>query len=146
MRGPIQVKRLVVGVASALAVLSACAVAWAQADKTNPTAAADPVVKQLEAFRRDDFDTAFTFASGMIQAQFDRPAFETMVRRGYPEIARSTFAAVTKTELESPGLAYVTVKIRGANGQAIEAMYELIWEDGWRINGVATRPDAAGVI
>jgi hypothetical protein len=68
-----------------------------------------------------------------------------MVRRGYPEIAQSTFAAVTKTELESPGLAYVTVKIRGANGQSIEALYELVWEDDWKINGVATRPDA-GII
>jgi hypothetical protein len=141
-----QVKRLVVGVASVLALLSLCASAWAQADKTNPKSAAEPVVKQLEAFRRNDFDTALTFASGMIKAQFDRQAFEAMVRRGYPEIARSTFATVTRTELESPGLAYVTVKIRGANGQAIEAMYEMIWEDGWRINGVATRPDALGAI
>ena len=56
---------------------SLCAAAWAQADRTDPKAAAEPVVKQLEAFRRDDFDTAFTFASGEIQAQFDRPAFET---------------------------------------------------------------------
>jgi len=141
-----QVKRLVVGFVGVLVLLSLCVSARAQADKTNPTAAADPVVKQLEAFRRDDFDTAFTFASGMIRAQFDRPAFEAMVRRGYPEIARSTFAAVTRTELESPGLAYVTVKIRGANGQAVEALYEMIWEDGWRINGVATRPDAIGTI
>ncbi len=141
-----QVKRLVVGVASVLAVVSVCVSAWAQADRTNPKTAAEPVVKQLEAFRRGDFDTALTFASGMIQAQFDRQTFETMVRGGYPEIARSTFAAVTRTELESPGLAYVTVKIRGANGQAIEALYEMIWEDGWRINGVATRPDALAVI
>jgi len=137
-------KRIVLGLA--LVLLPLCPVARAQADRTDARAAADPVVKQLEAFRRGDFDTAFTFASGMIQAQFDRSAFETMVRRGYPEIARSAFAAVTKTELESPGLAYVTVKIRGANGQAIEAMYEMVWEDGWRINSVATRPDAAGVI
>ncbi len=137
-------KRIVLGLA--LALLSLCASAWAQADKANAQAAAEPVVKQLEAFRRGDFDTAFSFASGMIRAQFDRQAFETMVRRGYPEIARSTFAAVTKTELESPGLAYVTVKIRGANGQAVEALYEMIWEDGWRINGVATRPDAAGTV
>ena len=141
-----QVKRLVVGVAGLLALLSLCASAVAQADKTNPKSAAEPVVKQLEAFRRGDFDTAFTFASGMIKAQFDRQAFETMVRGGYPEIARSTFAAVTKTELEAPGLAYVTVKIRGVNGQAVEALYELIWEEGWKVNGVATRPDAAGVI
>ncbi len=97
-----QVKRLIVGVASALAVVSVCVFAWAQADRTNPKAAAEPVVKQLEAFRRGDFDTAFTFASGMIRAQFDRQAFETMVRGGYPEIARSTFAAVTKTELKPP--------------------------------------------
>ena len=119
--------------------------AWAQAASTDAKAAAVPVVKQLEAFRRDDFDTAFTFASGTIQERFDRRNFEAMVRRGYPEIAQSTFAAVTKTELESPGLAYVTVKIRGANGQSIEALYEMVWEDDWKINGVATRPDA-GII
>jgi len=102
-------------------------------------------MKQLEAFRRDDFATAFTFASGAIRAQFDRPSFETMVRRGYPEIARSEFAAVVKTELPSEGVAYVTVKIRGANGQSIEALYELTWEDDWKISGVVTRPDA-GII
>ena len=67
------------------------------------------------------------------------------MRQGYPEIARSTFAAVTRTVLKAPGLAYVTVKIRGANGQSVEALYELVWEDGWKINGVATRPDA-GII
>ena len=71
--------------------------------------------------------------------------FEIMVRRGYPEIAKSTFAAVMKTELQASGLAYVTVKIHGANGQSVEALYELVWEDGWKINGVATRPDA-GII
>ena len=136
-------KRIVLGLAL---LLPLCAgTAWAQAAKTDPKTAAVPVVRQLEAFRRNDFDTAFTFASGMIHAQFDRQDFETMVRRGYPEIAHSTFAAVTRTELESDGLAYVTVKIRGANGQTIEALYELIWEDGWKINGVATRPDA-GII
>ncbi len=137
-------KRTVSGLASLL-LLGACAAAWAQADKTDPKTAAVPVVKQLEAFRRNDFDTAFTFASGMIHAQFDRQDFETMVRRGYPEIAHSTFAAVVKAELESDGVAYVTVKIRGSNGQSIEALYELIWEDDWKINGVATRPDA-GII
>ncbi len=138
--------RIVLGLALVLLPLYASASAWAQGGQGDARAAAEPVVRQIEAFRRGDFDTAFSFASGMIQAQFDRQAFETMVRRGYPEIARSTFAAVTKAELESPGLAYVTVKIRGANGQAVEALYEMIWEDGWRINGVATRPDAAGVI
>ena len=56
------------------------------------------------------------------------------------------YSGAEQTWTVPSGVAYVTVKIRGANGPAIEAMYELIWEDGWRINGVATRPDAAGVI
>jgi Domain of unknown function (DUF4864) len=131
---------------AALMTLSLCAgPAIAQVDKTSAKAAAEPVVKQLEAFRRDDFDTAYTFASGEVRAHFDRRGFETMVRRGYPEIARSTFAAVTTSEMDGEGLAYVTVKIRGANGQTIEAVYEVVWEDGWKINGVATRPDS-GII
>ncbi len=128
-----------------LALLVPCASAWAQADKADARSAAEPVVQQLEAFRRDDYDTAFTFASAEIQTRFDRQGFEVMVRRGYPEIARSTFAAVTRTDLAPDGAAYVTVKIRGDNGQSIEAIYELVWQDGWKINGVATRPDA-GVI
>jgi len=127
----------------ALLTLGVCDLARAQADRNDPKTAAVTVVKQLEAFRRNDFDTAFTFASVMIHAQFDRQNFETMVRRGYPEIAHSTFASVVKTELESDGVAYVTVKIRGSNGQNIEALYEMVWEDDWKINGVATRPDAS---
>jgi hypothetical protein len=43
------------------------------------------------------------------------------------------------------GRAYVRVRIRGANGQTIEALYELVWQGEWRINGVVTRP-ASGVI
>ncbi|HEX6082065.1 MAG TPA: DUF4864 domain-containing protein [Methylomirabilota bacterium] len=133
------------GLALLVLALVACAdAARAQAPR-DATAAAEPVVKQLEAFRRDDYDTAYTFASAEIRIQFDRRSFETMVRRGYPEIASSTFSLVTRTELSPAGLAYVTIKIRGSNGQAIEGLYELVWQDGWKINGVVTRPDA-GVI
>jgi hypothetical protein len=127
-----------------LALVACAGAARAQAER-DAKAAAEPVVKQLEAFRRDDYDTAYTFASDEIRSQFDRRSFEAMVRRGYPEIASSTFALVTRTELGPEGLAYVTIKIRGSNGQAVEGLYELVWQNGWKINGVATRPDA-GVI
>lgn len=137
-------KQLVFGLTGILALILCAGAARAQADK-EAKAAAEPVVKQLEAFRRDDYDTAYTFASEGIRALFDRRGFEAMVRLGYPEIASSTFAMVTRTELRSEGLAYVTIKIRGSNGQAVEGLYELVWQDGWKINGVATRPDA-GVI
>ena len=145
MRGLSLTRRLLFGLTGILALVVCVVAAFAQTARPDPKTAAVPVMKQLEAFRRDDFDTAFTFASGAIRAQFDRPSFETMVRRGYPEIARSSFAAVVKTELPSEGVAYVTVKIRGANGKSIEALYEVTWEDDWKISGVVTRPDA-GVI
>jgi ABC-type transporter MlaC component len=99
-------------------------------------------MKQLEAFRRGDFDTAYTFASADIQQQFDRPAFEQMVKGGYPEIAESTFATVVSSALAPDGHAYVAVKVHGANGKDIEAFYELVLESGqWKINGVAAQPD-----
>jgi hypothetical protein len=106
-------------------------------------AATGVVLLQLEAFRRDDFDTAYTFASTTIRALFDRLAFENMVRSGYPEIARSVSAVVSRSALTPDGSVVLLVKIHGANGHRVEALYELVSEDGrWRINGVVTRPDA----
>jgi len=137
-------KRLALGLVGILALFVCAGAAGARVEK-DAKAAGEPVVKQLEAFRRGDYDTAYTFASEEIRARFDRRGFEAMVRGGYPEIASSTFALVTRTELKSEGLAYVTIKIRGSNGQAIEGLYELVWQGGWKINGVATRLDA-GII
>jgi hypothetical protein len=105
-------------------------------------AATAPVLEQLEAFRRGDFDTAYTFASESIHQQFDRAAFERMVTGGYPEIARSVFAVVAQGELAPNGKVYLVLKIRGANGMSVEAVYELVDEAGaWKINGVIARPD-----
>jgi hypothetical protein len=41
--------------------------AWAQATRPAPKEATEPVMQQLEAFRRGDFDTAYTFASAGIR-------------------------------------------------------------------------------
>jgi hypothetical protein len=39
------------------------------------------------------------------------------------------------------------VKIQGDNGNSIEALYDMVREsDGWRINGVVTKPDPGVVI
>ena len=93
-------------------------------------AAGRVVMLQLEAFRRGDFDAAFGFASAEIHEMFDRGRFETMVRGGYG------------SERGPGGRIYLLVRVRGANGRGIEAVYEMVREDrGWRINGVVTRPD-----
>lgn len=105
-------------------------------------AAADTILGQLEAFRRGDYDAAYTFASESIRQLFDRESFERMVKTGYPEIARSAAATVNQATIAPSGRAYLIMKIRGANGGRIEAIYELIWEDGrWKIAGVVSRPD-----
>ena len=108
----------------------------------DPKHAVEPVMKQLEALRRDDYDTAYTFASASIRERFDRSAFERMVRDGYPEVARSSSAHVVESRVGPDGHVYLRLKIRGANGNDIEAVYDMIWEGGrFRINGVVAKPD-----
>lgn len=122
--------------------LVAAAPAGAQPETEAVRAAAESVMKQLEAFRRDDYDTAYTFASQEIRQIFDREAFERMVRTGYPEIARSTSAVVAESRQAPNGTVYLRLKIRGANGKSVEAVYEMVRETGgWRINGVVAKPD-----
>ena len=105
-------------------------------------AAADTILGQLEAFRRGDYDAAYTFAAESIRQLFDRESFERMVKTGYPEIARSSMATVNQATIAPNGHAYLIMKIRGANGSRIEAIYEMVWEsDRWKIAGVVSRPD-----
>lgn len=105
-------------------------------------AATEIVMQQLDAFRRNDFDAAYTHASATIREMFTREGFEHMVRRGYPEIARSVSAFVADARVVANGNVYLSVRVRGANGKRIEALYEMVWEDGrWRINGVVAGPD-----
>jgi hypothetical protein len=102
------------------------------------------VMQQLDAFRRDDFDAAFGFASAEIHELFDRRRFEAMVRGGYPEIASSQSAIIDGSQRGPGGRLYLMVRVRGTNGQRIEAVYEMVLENGhWRINGVVTRPDSS---
>ena len=101
-------------------------------------------MQQLEAFRHDDFETAFTFASGTIHDMFDTARFEVMVRGGYPEIARSVSASIDGSKRGDASELYLFVRVRGVNGRAVEAVYEMVNESGrWRINGVVTRPDSS---
>ena len=136
---------------TASAVLLAALAAWLVL--ASPAAAQrDPdqddagrvVMQQLEAFRRDDFQTAFGFASRTIRDMFDTPRFEAMVRSGYPEIARSVRANIDGSKRGDAGELYLFLHVQGENGRAVEAVYEMVKEAGaWRINGVVTRPDSS---
>jgi ABC-type transporter MlaC component len=104
--------------------------------------ASAPVLQQLDAFRKNDYDLAYSFASTEIHSLFDRQDFERMVKTGYPEIADSMRARIVEQHVAPSGHVFVLLKIRGANGQQVEALYEMVWESGaWKINSVVARPD-----
>ncbi len=106
--------------------------AHAQGDQIEATIGA-----QLDAFKADDFDTAFTYASPNIQRLFQTPDnFGRMVQGGYPMVWRP--AEVTFLDLvETNGLLFQRVQIRDGEGRLHVLEYQMIeTEDGWKINGV----------
>jgi hypothetical protein len=126
-------------------VLAAALAVGPAADQIDPdvTAATETVLRQLDAFRRGDFEAAYAFASALIHQLFDRPAFERMVRDGYPEIAHSLSAVVIESVATPNGSVFLRLRILGANGNRVEALYELVPEDGrFRVNGVVSKRDA----
>ena len=138
--------RIAIALGIILAALAGVSATFAQQTEA-VKGATEPIMKQLEAFRQNDYDAAYLFASAEIKQMFDRQAFERMVKGAYPEIAQSSFALVARTELRPDGHVYILVRVKGSNGVGIEALYEMVREsDGWKINGVATRPDPGLVL
>ncbi|WP_299649622.1 DUF4864 domain-containing protein [uncultured Tateyamaria sp.] len=100
---------------------------------------------QIEAFKADDFEQAFTFAAPSIQGMFRTPEnFGRMVTQGYPMVWRP--ADVTYLDLREEGGRYVqTVRIEDAEGAVHFLAYAMIeTADGWKIGGVQLL-DAPGV-
>jgi hypothetical protein len=137
-----RVSRWLLALLLTVGVLAGAGNALAQPLDADAQAAGRIVMQQLEAFRQNDFSTAYTFASTSVRQQFDPPGFERMVRSGYPEIAHSTSATIEGSRRGDAGEIYLFLHIVGDNGRAVDAVYELVTESsGWRINGVVTRPD-----
>ncbi len=106
--------------------------AFAQSDEIEANISA-----QIQAFKADDFATAFTFASPNIQRLFGDPEnFGVMVRRGYPMVWRP--ADVRFLELrEVAGNLWQKVMITDGDGRVHLLDYQMIQQEGrWKINGV----------
>ncbi len=105
---------------------------FAQSDEIEANIAA-----QIQAFKADDFATAFTFASPNIQRLFQTPEnFGVMVKRGYPMVWRP--ADVRFLELrEVAGSLWQKVMITDGAGRVHILDYQMVpLENGWKINGV----------
>jgi len=98
------------------------------------------IERQLSAFRANDLETAFGFASPSIQQKFGDPQrFGRMVETGYPMVwrpARHQMLDLVQTEM---GPVQV-VLFQDQRGRLHEAGYLMQQIDGiWRINGVKLR-------
>lgn len=101
----------------------------------------DVIANQLSAFNDRDVQTAWSFASPMIQGLFGNPQnFGTMVEQGYPMVW--TNSDVQFLELrEIAGQFYQKVLVRDASGQRHVMEYAMIdTPAGWLINGVSELP------
>ncbi|MBD3765909.1 MAG: DUF4864 domain-containing protein [Rhodobacterales bacterium] len=107
-----------------------------------PAAAQDPGIEstirgQIAAFLKDDFATAFTYASPTIRGLFGTPEnFGAMVRQGYPMVHRP--AEVELLDLrEVAGALWQRVRITDAAGGVHLLDYQMVpGPEGWQINAV----------
>ncbi|SFJ37915.1 DUF4864 domain-containing protein [Jannaschia pohangensis] len=92
---------------------------------------------QIDAFKVDDFDTAFTFAAPNIQGMFgtaDR--FGTMVRQGYPMVWQPGTVEYLGAD-DQGGLWTQDVLITDGFGRLHKLRYSMVeTADGWKIAGV----------
>ena len=92
---------------------------------------------QFDAFRADDLDRAFTYASPTIKGIFGDPGtFGAMVSQGYPMVRDP--ADVRYLELrEVAGPLWQRVEVTGPDGRVHRLDYQMIETgEGWKINGV----------
>ncbi|SPH16850.1 hypothetical protein DEA8626_00364 [Defluviimonas aquaemixtae] len=97
---------------------------------------------QIEAFGAEDLESAYGFASPMIQRMFPTPEiFGRMVREGYPMIWRPD--GVRYLELrEEDGRLLQRMEFSDGDGRNHLFDYEMVeGPDGWRINGVYPVPE-----
>jgi hypothetical protein len=92
---------------------------------------------QLGAFRHDDADGAFSYASPHIREIFQDPTnFLSMVKQGYPTVYRAQSASFGAIDTSGPEPVQ-KVELVGPDGQGALALYTMEREpDGsWRIDG-----------
>jgi hypothetical protein len=135
-RPPSQLAWLLAGLI-AIAGWIAGARAEAVQDAAAGAAIRQVIERQLAAFRADDGEAAFAFASPMIRDQFGTAdAFMRMVRIGYPAVYRAR-----QVEFRDPSLVggrlVQPVALIGPDGTASLALYfmEKQEDENWRIDG-----------
>ena len=97
----------------------------------------DVIQGQVEAFRRDDGDAAFGYASPMIQGMFgEANIFMDMVRQGYRSVYRPQVFDFREI-VDLHGQIAQKVHVVGPDGKPVTAVYPMtqLPDGSWRIDG-----------
>ncbi len=92
---------------------------------------------QIDAFRRDDGDAAFGYASPTIQGMFGQPdVFMDMVRQGYQPVYRPRVFDFREI-VDLHGQPAQKVHVVGPDGRPVTAIYPMtqLPDGSWRIDG-----------
>lgn len=113
--------------------------AWAQSavSAEDEEAIRGVITQQIEAFKRDDGDAAYAFASPHIQEKFGDPGrFLDMVRRAYPAVHQPRSVDFTEL-LVGDGTTVQQVELIGPDGEPKLALYSMQRGPSgqWRIDG-----------
>ncbi|MRU14245.1 DUF4864 domain-containing protein [Roseovarius sp. A21] len=129
-----------------LFVLICLAIGLAGPTLADPGAVRTVIRDQIHAFKSDDFERAFTYASPTIRGIFQTPErFGQMVRQGYPMVWRPVTLRFLPIEEHAEGLVQ-PVMIRDAQGALHILDYDMVeGETGWKIDGVQLRAPAGAV-
>jgi hypothetical protein len=135
-------------VAAIFVILLLSPVASAQDGRGDAGVIRTVIERQLSAFRADDGDLAFSFASPKIREIFGTPAnFMAMVKTGYPQVYRPQNATFLDIVIIR-GQPTQRVLLTGPDGSDVIALYFMERQaDGtWLIDGcVLERPGGAAV-
>jgi hypothetical protein len=136
-------------VLACLLLLAAGASAWAQADYKPTTADWNSIRKviqaQLDAFRRDEGELAFSYAAPGIREQFRTAEnFMRMVKTGYPAVYRPASVAFVDTAVED-GIPIQVVQFSDSDGAVWIGLYtmERQPDKSWKVNGCQLVPGKA---
>jgi len=127
-------------------VLAWCGAALAQQQPPGVSAADREAIRsiirsQVDAFRRDDGETAFGYASPMIREMFGTSDnFMDMVRQGYPMVYRPRVFDFAEIVMMN-GAPTQKVHVVGPDGRPVDAFYPMtrLPDGSWRINGCYLR-------
>ncbi len=118
--------------------LGLCSVAAsAQSGPPDGRAIRQVITAQIEAFRHDDGNAAFSYASPHLRSMFgDAPTFLAMVKSGYAPVIDPQSVSFGALE-QHDGQLIQHVELVGPNGEGALALYTMEREpDGtWRIAG-----------